>query len=126
MTSAEWRFPRPDGTEWVVRSYVFPTERAARTNWEALAGKAKPGSPFSLWRIVIPQELLHVIVLCGEEIYLPEVKGGAPFELDYESARGFVLRRIQGIFESKDGMLVSRYEDAPRLLDLKTGLLKEF
>lgn len=88
-------FPLPDGGSWIVRAFSFETADQARAVWEEIEeGSRGKKANFSIWRSTNPERTEHFVVVCARREHLPEVPG-TPYDLDYENARMFALRRAR-------------------------------
>jgi hypothetical protein len=96
--ASEHEFPLPDGSgKWIVRAYEFPTAATAAAEWERIQGqwRGRPGEGnFSLWRTMLADESTHLVVICARPEHLVEV-GGEPFDMPYNEAAQFALRRAR-------------------------------
>lgn len=128
--SSEHEFPLPDGSgKWIVRAYEFATGDLAYNEWvrikESLVGDDAQGN-FSAWRTMLPDGSVHLVVVCGRPEFLPEM-AGEPYDLDYENACAFALRRAR-IGVDADGETFSHEDhyDEPHQIDPATGYVKRW
>lgn len=134
--ASEHEFPLPDDDgSWIVRAYEFPTAETAAAEWERIQGywRGRPGEGnFSLWRTMLADGSAHLVIICGRREHLVEV-GGEPYDMPYEEATQFALRRARvgmDAFDEEGPKHVTqenRYgEDAPVRIDPDTGYVKRW
>ena len=133
--ATEHEFPLPDGSgKWVVRAFEFATGELAYAEWERVQGhlRGKAEGNFSLWRTMLPDGSAHLVVVCGRPEDMPKV-GGESYNLDYDNARAFALRRARaGMDAFAEGTDVGEHfeheahYDQPMQIDPTSGYVKRW
>ena len=94
-------FPLPDGREWVVRAYLYPTLERAREVYRYHERSTRGGDwDFSVWTVSTPEMTDGIVVFCGHRDALPPMNDGELIRLPYENAKQFALRRAKVSIEA--------------------------